>query len=307
VSVVIAASNAERTIAETLASIAAQTFRDFEVIVVDDGSTDRTGEIVAESAAGLPQWTCLRRSNGGQPAARNTGIQAARGRYVAFVDADDLWMPEKLEKQVRRLDAHPRTGLVYTDTEIFDGATGRTLGRASDKCGFYEGDVLKPLLLRCFIQSPTPMVRRAVFDDVGLFDEARGFEMAEDWPMWLRIAARWRVDVVREPLARYRVHATGQTRTASVETTLRARRLVVERAIERDPDRLMGLRSKAVAELEISAGLRYLRLGKLSEARARFAAALRERPWNLVSCFYLASAFLPGALLAGMNRWREAH
>jgi GT2 family glycosyltransferase len=300
--VVIAAFNAEGTIGETLESIAAQTFRDYEVIVVDDGSTDRTAEIVGLIAAERPQVVCLGQPNRGQPAARNRGIGAARGRYVAFVDADDLWMPEKLEKQVRYLDAHPEAGMVYSDAEVFDGASGKTLCLVSDKCRLYEGDVLERLFLKCFIPSPTPMVRRAVFDEVGLFDETRGFEMAEDWPMWLRIAARWRVGVVREPLAKYRIHGASQTRTANVETTLKGRRLIVERAIERDPERLSGLKARALAALEISAGLRYLKLGKRSEARARFASAVRERRASLGAYLGLAATWMPARFAAAVRR-----
>ncbi len=301
VSVVIAAFNAERTIGETLDSIAAQTFRDFELIVVDDGSTDRTAEIVAQIAIGFPQLICLRQPNRGQPAARNAGIAAARGRYVAFVDADDLWTPEKLKKQVRYLDMHPEAGMVYSDAEVFDAASGKTLCRVSQKCRLHEGDVLERLFLKCFIPSPTPMVRRAVFDHAGLFDESRELAIGEDWNMWLRIAAVSRVGVVREPLAKVRMHAASMTGTANVETSLKAKRLIVEHAVQRNPERLRALKARALVELEISAGMRYLRLGRPSEARALFAAALRQRPASLSSQMGMAATWMPARLAVALG------
>lgn len=306
VSIVIAAFNAEGTIAETLASIAAQTFRDFEAIVVDDGSTDRTAEIAMKMAAGLPHLTCLRQPNGGQPAARNAGIAAARGRYVAFVDADDLWMPSKLEKQVECLELHREAGMVYSDAEFFDAASGKTLCRMSDKCRLCEGDVLERLLLKSFIPSPTPMVRRSVFERVGLFDTSRDLAIGEDWNMWLRIAARGPIAVIRKPLAQVRVHVNSMTRSSSADAIYESKRRIVEQTVARDPRRLEGIKPRVLAGIAISAGFRHLKLGNRQDARRMFEKALRERPWNLLSYLYLGSTSLPSGLLAAMNRCREA-
>ena len=306
VSVVIAAFNAERTIAETLGSIAAQTCRDFEVIVVDDGSTDRTAELVGDSAAGFPQLVCIGQANRGQPAARNRGIAAARGRYVAFVDADDLWMPEKLERQVGYFDAHPEAGLVYSDAEVFDGASGRTLCRVSDKCRLHEGDVLEQLLLKSFIPSPTPMVRREVFGEVGLFDESRELAIGEDWNMWLRIAEHRSIAVVLEPLARVRLHDRSMMRSSNADAIYESRRRIVEQTIARKPDLLKGIKSRVLCDLANSAGLRHLKLGNNRGARRMFAKAVREQPWDFHTYLHMASTCLPSVLLSSMSQWREA-
>jgi glycosyltransferase involved in cell wall biosynthesis len=309
VSVVIAAYNAERTLSETLKSIGAQTFRDFEVIVVDDGSTDGTSEVVGEIAAGAgaasPRMICQRQPNRGPAAARNRGFDAARGRYLAFVDADDLWMPEKLEKQVGYLDAHPEDGMVYSDAEVFDGESGKTLCRVSDKCRLYEGNVLERLFLTCFIPSATPMVRRAVFEAAGLFDESRELEMAEDWAMWLRIASCWRVGLVREPLAKYRIHGASITHSSNADALYESKRKVVEQAVARNPA-LEGMKSRVLGDIAISAGLRHLKRGDLQAARRMFAEAIHERPWDALCYLYIASAYLPGELLLAMTRCREA-
>jgi glycosyltransferase involved in cell wall biosynthesis len=306
VSVVIAAFNAEGTIGETLESIGAQTFRDFEVIVVDDGSTDGTAKVVQDKAENIPALECIGQANLGQPAARNRGISASRGRYVAFVDADDVWMAGKLEKQVRYFEGHLEAGLVYSDAEFFNDASGKTLCRLSDKCRLYEGDVLEQLLLRSFIASPTPMVRREVFDESGLFDESRAVAFGEDWNMWLRIAERRLFGVIREPLARVRVHEGSMMRSSNTEAVYASKRRIVEQAVARNPDQLERIRPRVLAGLADSAGLRYLRLGDKRNARRMFARALRERPWNVPGWAFFASTWLPGGLLTAMNRWREA-
>src|SRR3990170_2838516 len=112
VSVIIPTYNREKYIVETLQSVFAQTFTDYEVIVIDDGSTDNTADVLRPY---LDRIVYIRKPNGGQGSARNVGIKVAKGEYIAFLDSDDLWMPEKLELQVKYLDNNKDAGLVFTD------------------------------------------------------------------------------------------------------------------------------------------------------------------------------------------------
>lgn len=254
ISVVIAAYNAEKYLAETLESVGAQTFSDYEIIVVDDGSTDRTAQI----ASSHKNVRLLSQTNRGEAAARNTGVRAARGAYVSFVDADDIWLPSKLEKQALRLLAHPLSAWAYTDALVFDSATRRTICRIGERIRLHEGDILRPLLLRSFIPSATPVVKRSVFAEVGLFDEARDRRIGEDWNMWLRIAERYPAALIDEPLAMIRMHASNMSRLANPLEAYRSKRAILEGAIARNPRTSPGLRLRARANIAVAAGLCYL-------------------------------------------------
>lgn len=255
ISVVIPAHNAEMYLDEALASVRSQTFSDYEILVIDDGSTDLTAEI-ASSYDGV---VLLSQENRGEAAARNSGIRAARGMYVAFLDADDIWFPSKLEKQVRRLMAHPRTAWAYSDALVFDSATRRTICRIGERIRLHEGDILRPLLLRSFIPSATPVVKRTALTEAGFFDEARERSMGVDWSMWLRIAERHAVELIDEPLAMIRMHATNISQGWDPFDAYRSKRAILEQAMARNPRAAAGVRLRAQTNIAISAGTRYLR------------------------------------------------
>ena len=168
VSVVLAAYNAEPFLGAALDSIAEQTFTGaMEVVVVDDGSTDATAEIVRRHRVGA---RLIQQANAGSAAARNRGIEEARGRYVAFHDADDLWLPAKLDRQLAAL-AETGARWSYTDAWFFDADSGETLGRWSDTHPMPAGDVARDLLRGNFLTVPTVLVERAVLERVGGFPE----------------------------------------------------------------------------------------------------------------------------------------
>ncbi|RAM50281.1 MAG: glycosyltransferase family 2 protein [Hapalosiphonaceae cyanobacterium JJU2] len=198
VSVVIPAYNAMLFLPETLESVLQQTFTDFEVFIVNDGSSDNIVEWASD--IGDSRVKLISQANQRVSAARNTGIAHAQGEYIAFLDADDLWEPTKLEKQVRCLDEKPEVGLVYTWTLLVDkenNPTGRIFA------SHLEGNIWNELLVNDPIASgSSAMVRRICFDTVGLFD--RDLAYAPDLDMWVRIALRYPVAVVKEPLLRYR-------------------------------------------------------------------------------------------------------
>lgn len=255
ISVVIPAYNAEKYLEETLESVRSQAFSDYEIIVIDDGSTDRTAQI----ATGYDGVILMRQMNRGAAAARNAGIVLARGKYVAFLDADDVWLPSKLEKQAANLLDNPRTAWIYTDALVFDGAAQRTVCRIGQRIRLHQGDILAPLLLRCFIPSATPVVKRSVLLDAGLFDESIERRVIEDWALWLRIAERHTIALIAEPLATIRMHTSNTSRIVDPWEVYRNKRSLLKQAMARNPGTTGGVRSRALANIAMSMGLRYLR------------------------------------------------
>ncbi len=168
-----------RFIAAAIDSVFAQTFTDTEVVVVDS-STDETPKILAGFGARI---TVIRTEPRGISPARNAGIRAARGRYIAFLDADDEWLPSKLEKQIALLERDERVGLVCTDVLFKDGRGPRP-GRAFVDAPPASGMIYPIIFTRSFIGTLTVVVRRTCFDDVGLFDET--VTACEDHDLWLR-------------------------------------------------------------------------------------------------------------------------
>ncbi len=241
VSVVIPAYNAMLYLPNTLKSVLHQTFTNFEVLIIDDGSSDQI--VNWASLQTDPRVKLISQANQGVSAARNTGIAHAQGEYVAFVDADDLWEPTKLEKQVRCLEENPVVGLVYTWTVLID-ELGKPIGRVI--ASHAQGDVWQQLIEDDMISTgSSTMVRRSCFDTVGMFDTSLAF--AEDWDMWLRIAAHYSVAVVKEPLTLYRQHANNTTKNRP--KMIQSLRTVIEKAFQNVPLDSLYLRNRAYASV----------------------------------------------------------
>ena len=202
VSVIIPAYNEAATIGAAIDSVIAQHFTDFELLVIDDGSTDRTAEIAREHA---DHRTAIHSfANQGLAASRNRGIRKARGRYIAFLDADDLWLPDKLARQHRILSEQQDAALVYSWTDCIS-EQGEFLRHGSHVC--CAGHVYDRLLSRNFLDNgSSAMVRARIFDDIGLFNE--DYPAGEDWDMWLRIAWRYPLACSPHPDVLYRVRQT---------------------------------------------------------------------------------------------------
>jgi GT2 family glycosyltransferase len=203
VSAIVPAYNSVRYLPEAIDSVLAQTYRDFEIIVVDDGSTDGTQGVLARYGDRI---RVVRQSNQGSAAARNAGILAARGEFIAFLDADDLWLPQKLERQMRLFGERPEIGWVYSDYREFDesGLGTRSFFEREGLRHPPEGWVLPALAEGCITWTTTVVMRASCFHEAGLFDPV--FPRAQDYDMWLRLAARFPVACVAEVLALYRRH-----------------------------------------------------------------------------------------------------
>lgn len=208
VDVVIPVYNGERFILQALNSVAAQSCAPARIIVVDDGSTDGTGEMVRAYKSEIPV-EYVQKNNEGLSSARNAGIQISRSEYVAFLDADDEWYPEKLEEQLRlfRESDLQNLGVVYCAYSIIDD-----IGEISDSHhvvetdGSLRGSIFDVLLLanRITGSGSGVLIKRSCFDRVGLFDEE--LSACEDWDMWLRLAECYKFDLVPQKLVRIRRH-----------------------------------------------------------------------------------------------------
>lgn len=192
VSVVIPAFNRWRLLAEAIDSVLAQSYRDFELIVVDDGSTDATASELAKLASRLQFFVTERR---GVSAARNLGVSQSRGHYIAFLDSDDLWLNRKLERQTRFMDEHPEFHICQTD-EIWIRNGVRVNPSAVHQKP--SGDIFSRSLKLCLVSPSAVMMTKALFERTGGFDEA--FPVCEDYDLWLRISAQHQVPLIPDRL-----------------------------------------------------------------------------------------------------------
>lgn len=256
VSVIVPMYNAAAYLRPTLASISAQTHRDLEILLVDDGSTDGTGALAGEICAAEPRARYLRKTNGGQGSARNLGMRQAGGDLFAFCDSDDLWRPDKLARQLP----------LFTDPEVtlaYCGTRRRVDGRVEDAPDktYFEGRVFWELLAYNCVPCSGAVLRREAAERAGYFDERLELKGVEDKHLWLRVARLGSLAAVREPL---------------VDLTIRSD------SVSRDEQRMLAAELACLDDIrhrfppaDPAEGARY---------RAAYAAAFRHYGHNL---FYL--------------------
>jgi glycosyltransferase involved in cell wall biosynthesis len=295
VSVVIGCYNAAPWIRETIDSVLAQTHPVLEVLVVDDGSTDGTSEIVASYPRGV---RLLAEKHRGRPY-RNRGIMASRGDLIAFVDADDFWHAEKIERQLQALYRTKAEWAIcgsqwlHADTGLLTLPTGAPLR---------EGDILEALFLGNFIVASSTLVSRRVLEDAGYFDESPDVAPVEDWDLWLRIAAKFPVACVPQPLVTLRLHESSFLAGTPMDVRVVSLETVVDRAARREAVRLGPLRKKALFRVYFAAGVADFRRGRFPAARKWFLTAWRQAPGNLASLAYVSLTYLNAGTTAALLR-----
>ncbi|WP_424098580.1 glycosyltransferase [Moorena producens] len=241
ISIIIPVYNDEKTIKQTIESVLNQTFSNFELIVIDDGSQDSTWQII--SSIKDARLKIFSYPNAGVNRARNRGFSHASGDYIAFLDADDLWHPDKLEFQLNALQANPQAAVAYSWTNYID-ESGQFLRRGNHIT--LNGNVYPQLLLTDFLENGSNvLICRKAFDTVGQFDES--LTQAEDWHMWLRLAAHYPFVAVPYPHILYRVSAnSASSDTSKMEAGCLQ---VIERAFAAAPDSLQYLKKHSLANL----------------------------------------------------------
>ncbi len=300
VSVIIPAYNATAFLGETLDSVLAQTYPNLEIIVVDDGSTDATPELLDSYGDRI---RVLRQANAGQAAARNHGAREARGELLAFLDSDDLWDPDKIARQVELLGRFPAALAVYCDHRTID-AQGRPV--ASNAALDYpraSGDMLRALLLGCCIITPgLVLLRRHAFDASGGFDEAPLMRGHEDYALWLRLATQGSFVYSPDTLVSYRRHKQQATRQKHYEMHMARAKLnavmairdVMETSEDRDVKRLFAW---VLVESHAMAAWAVRQIGDHADSRRIAAAGVALRPTSIRAWHSLGAAFKP--------RWRS--
>ena len=234
-SVVIPCFNAARYVSSAIDSVLEQQWPDLEIVVIDDGSTDGSADLVATR---YPQVRLIRQANAGVAAARNRGIREAQGSWIAFLDADDLWLPGKLLAQAALLSADPTARMAYAAWQVWPCETpapdaaysAALLADAADPARWSgpSGWIYPELLLDCAVWTSTVVAQRSLFEEIGAFDS--GLRVGEDYDLWLRASRATPILRVNRPCALYRTHAASITQAAPRENY---RSIVVSRAIAR--------------------------------------------------------------------------
>ncbi len=300
VSVLLTSYNHQLYLRECVLSALEQTFQDYEIIAVDDGSQDASPEILKTLLRGHPRAKLiLRKENRGTYPSVNEALAQAEGEYAAILNSDDVWLPEKLERQVALLQSDPRIAFCHTSGWFINDKGERLTGKPMG-FSFPEGE--RSYTLADFVRNncaiaSSVMFRVPLVRDLGGFDET--FKNLGDWDMWLRLAEVGRIGFVPQPLTLYRVHSSNTIYFA--ETTFREDARIREKIRARKEELLAKAEDAremrlALAHNSACLGNLYSVLGKPSEARRLFGESLRMHPYRLKSVLRFFLTFAPPAL-----------
>jgi glycosyltransferase involved in cell wall biosynthesis len=303
-SVIIPSYNNSVFLPEAIESALSQSVSPLEVIVIDDGSTDNTRDIIEQYRR------CIRyffQENKGVAGARNRGIEEARGNLVAFLDADDIWLPEKLKRQVDYLAKHPHAGLVHSDLFHWDDHTGE---KSLRPCGRHEfsGPCYKRFFFGSRVLPSTVLIRKTCLSATFRFDERIRRASVEDYDFFMRIARFYNLAYIDEPLILYRMHTSNATKQF---LTMREGELyVVRKALMADPPlrREIG-RSKVngrLFDLSFGIGYAYREASRRTDARRYFCMALSCRPYSLHTWLLYIASFLPSGWEENLRRYKSS-
>lgn len=292
VSVIIPTYNGAKYIRQTVDAVLRQTYTNVEVLVVDDGSTDNTRELMH---GWPPSVQYFIKENGGPASARNFGIKKARGRYLAFCDGDDVWEPRKLEQQIACFERDGDLGLVYSEVTMID---------ENDQPQPYPprqrpaGKIFLQLFGKNSIPTSSVVIKRECLQRVGGFDEDPELISVEDYDLWLRVAGEYRIGFVDAPLVKYRRHIRGISKNLARSYLGEAK--VIQKTLASFAGRfpsLPGLMPARLGRLFFEYGIDLFYLRQIAEARRQFWQSVRYDPLNFKSWFYFGLCLLGEAPL----------
>lgn len=276
ISVIIPTYNYGRFIADAIKGVLAQTYPIEEIIVIDDGSTDDTAEIVAGF---VPQVKYFKQENSGVCAARNNGVKRSSGDYIAFLDADDIWHPEKIAKQIKRFEEDAEIGLVHCGMREFDNESGETVQlHLEGEEGWIADDLLlfeKPAIAGC---GGAILISRKAFSESGEFDT--NLIVAEDWDFCYRVARKFKVGFVREVLMDYRNH--GKNAHSDVAELERSMGAFYKKTFQTDDEKILNLRKRAYGNFHTKLAGSYFFVGDYPKFIKHSFKSVQMSPKNIL-------------------------
>ena len=281
-SVIIPTYNRAEFLRTAIESALNQTFNDIEIIVSDDKSTDYTREVV-ESFEDERIKYVRNEGNKGPSATRNTAILASEGEYIAFLDDDDEWLPDKLQRQVEVLDkSQPNICGVYSNRLFIDKKSSKVL---SDNPGTdqLKGNLLYQLMIKSPIHTSTVVIRKRCLDEIGLFDETISY--MEDRDLWIRLSIKWDFEYISTPLTKAYVHGF-----AHLSRNLEGQTAGRERLLERY-HHLLKQNRKSWGALYLCLGTQYCQLKQMKKGRKNIVQGIIKYPFSKIAYFHLFSSF----------------
>ena len=272
VSIIIPTYNRANLLSRAIKSILNQTFKDFELIIVDDGSTDNTRQVVEKFQKEDSRIKYIWQENSGAPARpKNTGIKNSTGEYIAFLDDDDEWLPEKLEKQLKLFENSEKNNLGFVGCNFYINEDNKTKLYKIPKMK----NVFKNLLEGVVINGSSGiMIKKLVIGNVGLFDE--NFKSSEDWDLWIRISQKYDFDFIKEFLFKRYFHGGNLTKTGSYCTKIKELKYLLEK-YQSSYKKFPIIYSKILRNI----GTIYLLDNNINLARKHFIKSIKTSPFYL--------------------------
>lgn len=272
VSVITPTYNRAKFLGLAIESVLGQTYPSLEHIVIDDGSTDDTGAVIDRYKADA-RLRFARQSNSGQAVARNVGLRMARGEFICFLDSDNLWKLDKLERQVRLLDENPRVDIVYGDLDTIDEEG--TIDASAKQMKRYSGRITKHLLIDNFVSFNTAMVRRRCFDEMGGLNES--VRAGDDYDLWLRFSAKYEFLYVPQNFAQYRVMR--DQISSDKEKRFASNKATIERFLASNPGIISEEQQRYVwSRYYVRRGRQRASVGRLKDGLSDVITALKLKP-----------------------------
>ncbi len=298
VSVIMNCLNCSEYLPEAIDSVFAQTYTNWEIVFWDNASTDNSAEI-AKSYGGKLRYF---RSDKTYPLgeARNLAIEQARGRRIAFLDCDDIWLPEKLEKHLKLLEKKPQVALVFSDCYIINSA-GNILKRSFDRSRPYRGRIFSELFIENFIPLLTVVIRKKVFEKMKGFDPR--FRIAQDWDLFLRLAESFEIDFIDLPLAKYRTHQANFSK--NVDVAMHEVLEIVDYWLNKRPELKITLRKKLkekITAIHCRLGYFHLRNNQMNKARREFSKALSLNYFCMEAVILYLTTFISANLARRLKK-----
>ena len=292
VSVIIPTYNRSVLLPRSIRSVLNQTFQDFELIVVDDGSTDNTEEVVRGFEDKRIRYIQHEENKGGS-AARNTGVKVAQGEYIALLDDDDEWLPEKLERQINKFqELSSDFGVVYSGFSFVYEKSGEVV---SSHVPAFRGNVYDRIIKSCILGGSTPLIKKFCFQKAGLFDES--LPSCQDWDICIRISKYYNFDFVPDALMRHYAHGTQIS--VDLSAKIRAREKLIEKySVE------LYQKPRILSALLTRLGILYALSEDYIKARKYFFASIKKEPFRRNNYIHLfLSILLPQVHKAILKRY----